>query len=69
MNERQLAAWIAAGLTTLVVSGLFLRRLQPFARSGSRYSRLAKATIVATAISVGALMGLGAFLIVSGAGR
>jgi len=68
MNERQLAAWIAAGLTMLVVSGLFLRRSQSFARPGSRYRRLEKATLIATAIAVGALMGLAAFLIVSGTG-
>jgi len=66
MTERQMGAWIAAGLTTLIVAGLFLRRSLSFAQPGSRYSLLEKVTIVAMAISVGALMGLGAFLIVSG---
>jgi len=70
MSERQVAAWIAAGLTALVVSGLFLRRSRlAFAGAGSRHHRLQQATIVATAIAVGVLMGLGAFLIVSGLGR
>jgi len=47
MIERQMGAWIAAGLTTLIVAGLFLRRSLSFAQPGSRYSLLEKVTIVA----------------------
>jgi hypothetical protein len=68
MNGQHTAAWIAAGLMALGVAGLVLKRSASFAEARSRYSLLQKAMILATAISVGALMGLGAFLIVSGLG-
>ncbi len=66
MSERYALAWIAGALTALVVAGLLLRRMGALARSDSRYRALERATLVATAVAAGALMGLAVFLIVSG---
>jgi len=69
MSDTQASAWFTFVSTTLVVALLFLRRSLAMRQPGSRYRALEIATLVATALGVGALMGLGAYLIVSGLGR
>jgi hypothetical protein len=65
MIDRQAAAWIAAAVSAVLVAILFLRRSAGVSQAGSAYGNLQKVTLVATAISVGALIGLGVFLLVS----
>ena len=52
-----------------IVALLFVRRSLAMRQPSSRYRALEIATLVATALGVGALMGLGAYLIMSGMGR
>lgn len=68
MIDRSTLAGIAAGLTALVVAGLFLRRSGALNRPGGEYPLLQRATLFATAVAAGALSGLAVFLLVSGSG-
>jgi len=65
MIGRQALAWVAAALTAAIVYRLVLRRALPMATPEGRYRRLEKATLIATAIFVGVLTGLGVFLLLS----
>lgn len=69
MSADNTSAWLASTLTALVVALLFVRRSLAMRQPGRRYRALEIATLVATALGVGALMGLGVYLIVSGLGR
>jgi len=69
MSADNAPAWLASTLTALVVALLFLRRSLAMRQPGTRYRALEIATLVAVALGVGALMGLGAYLIVSGLSR
>lgn len=68
MSERQTIAWLAAAGVAIAVAALFVRRSAYFVRAGTPYRRLGRATVIATAVAVGALMGLAVFLIVSALG-
>ncbi len=68
MSERQTIAWLAAAVVAIAVAALFVRRSASFVGASSPYRRLGRATLIATAVAVGALMGLAVFLIVSALG-
>jgi len=68
MSDGQGMAWLAAATTAAVVVTLFLRRSAPLGRAGGRYRLLERATLIATAVAAGVMMGLIAYLIVSSLG-
>ena len=69
MSDDRGAAWLVAMVTATLVIALFLRRSAPLGRSRGRYRLLEWTTLIATALVAGAMMGLVAYLVVSGLGR
>ena len=68
MSDSQGVAWLAAAATAAVVMGLFLRRSAPLGRARGRYRLVEGATLIATAVAAGVMMGLIAYLVVSSLG-
>ncbi|HET7087128.1 MAG TPA: hypothetical protein VFL17_00615 [Anaerolineae bacterium] len=69
MSDDRWIAWLVAIVMALLVMALFLRRSAPLGRSRGRYRLLEWATLIATALAAGAMMGLVTYLVVSGLGR
>jgi predicted Na+-dependent transporter len=69
VSDERGIAWLVAIVITTLVMALFLRRSAPLSRSRGRYRLLEWATLIATALAAGAMMGLVAYLVVSSLGR